>query len=299
MHALLLLAMLAFAGNGGDDAEAPLRPYRIKHDGLSFVVLGQLRHGTGGKIVDWDRTLYANATAYKAAREARDAEESPAHPDGPRPPLRDPGTAANPSRGRPIPNFGLAPDWARRGDGGYQTGSGPEAARFVEEARAASTAMGGEGAASGAKLHLTVIGPEVSRAAVLQDLATHPELATLRDRLLIQDYQPGEWPVDPALGFPADGSPAIVIQTAKSPSDPKGGRVVYRSRDYAGGPTALAQAIRKADPHYRPDRDPGPDAPDGGGICPLGFDHSHWRPLAAVGVVAFLVLMLPMRRSPP
>src|SRR6266849_1234466 len=39
-----------------------------------------------------------------------------------------------------------------------------------------------------AKLHLTIIGAEAERHAVLHDLDAAPELAEFRDRFLIQDY---------------------------------------------------------------------------------------------------------------
>jgi hypothetical protein len=97
------------------------------------------------------------------------------------------------------------------------------------------------------KLRLTIIGPEAERRAVLADLESHPELEPLREGLLVQSYAPEHWAVADA-GFARAGKPTIYLQAPD-------GTVKHRQDDYRG-PDKLAEAIRRADPHYRPERDP-------------------------------------------
>jgi hypothetical protein len=176
-------------------------------------------------------------------------------------------------------------DWATNGvtphaenKGETYTASTPEAARFVTQAV--------EGERDG-KLHVTIIGSDDERARVVNDIKTDPSFAGLRDTLLVQDYKPGEWPVDPKLGFRA-GKPAIIVQAAKGPGERKGGRVVFRCSDYSIGATGLAEAIRKADPNYRPDKDPTPTTPSGGDL-PFGLTDTQVMLAIAAVVVGFLV----------
>jgi hypothetical protein len=66
--------------------------------------------------------------------------------------------------------------------------------------------------------------------------------------------------------------------------------------DYAMGPEGLAEAIRKADPDYRPDLDPGPANPSPPALPPV-VDPEHLPLLAVVGLLLF-VLVLPSRKEP-
>ncbi len=100
----------------------------------------------------------------------------------------------------------------------------------------------------GPKYHVTVIGPADAVAPVVNDLKTHPAFEGLRANLMVQDYRPGEWAVDPTLGFPGNGTPAIIVQTTKSKADPQGGRVVFRAANYEMGPTGLAEADAQGRP---------------------------------------------------
>lgn len=97
------------------------------------------------------------------------------------------------------------------------------------------------------KLRLTIIGTSDQRQMVRRDLDAHPKLSALRDRLLVQDYPPDHWAVADA-GFVRTGQPTIYVQSSD-------GRVQHRQDDYRG-PEKLAEAIRRADPRYRPDLDP-------------------------------------------
>ena len=136
----------------------------------------------------------------------------------------------------------------------------------------------------------------------MKDLASNPALVSLKPSLFVQDYRPGEWPVDASLGFATDGKPTIIIQTAKGVHDPKGGRVVYRASDYAMGPEALAEEIRKANPDYKPSADPGPAAGNPSAssrLCPFGFNSSHWPFLIATGIGLAVLSKLPRKALDP
>jgi hypothetical protein len=98
------------------------------------------------------------------------------------------------------------------------------------------------------RLRLTVIGDETARKQVLADLAGAAELAPFKDKLLVQSYPPAHWAVAGA-GFQSSGKPTIYLQ---APS----GKVLHRQDDYSDGAKGLAEAIRKADPNYAPDKDP-------------------------------------------
>jgi hypothetical protein len=97
------------------------------------------------------------------------------------------------------------------------------------------------------KLHLTIIGTEAERHAVLRDLDAAPELAEFRDRFLIQDYPPDHWAVA-LCGFYTAGHPTIYLQMPT-------GKVLHRQDDY-NGPKPLADALRRASADYQAGKDP-------------------------------------------
>jgi hypothetical protein len=132
-----------------------------------------------------------------------------------------------------------------------------------------------------ANLRLTVIGAEEDRRRLLDDLAKSPTLALWRDKLVVQDYAPTDWAVA-GVGFVTSGKPTLYLQQPD-------GKVLLRLDQY-DGPEALAEALRKADPNYRPDQDPNgkpkPQPPDasGGPVVPA--------PVYWVGGAVLLLLLL-------
>ncbi len=103
------------------------------------------------------------------------------------------------------------------------------------------------------KLRLTVIGTAAECGGVLNDLQSHPALAKLRDKVLVQSYRPGDWAVA-GVKLQDGGHPDIVVQ---EPPDAKGqARVLVRLHDYQQGPDGLATALRRSDPNYDPHLDP-------------------------------------------
>lgn len=101
---------------------------------------------------------------------------------------------------------------------------------------------------------LTIVGDLALRQQVRADWATHPALATWRNRLQVQDYDPTTWAVAD-VGM----APGLTLQ-GPAQSDGKAA-VRWRMTTYPG-PEALAAALRKADPTYRPELDPDPTQPE-------------------------------------
>jgi hypothetical protein len=135
-----------------------------------------------------------------------------------------------------------------------------------------------------ANLRLTVIGADEDRRRVLDDLAKSLALAPWKDKLVVQDYAPADWAVA-GVGFVTSGKPTLYLQQPD-------GKVLLRLDQYEG-PDALAEALRKADPNYRPDQDPNgkpkPPPPDAPGGLPA---HYYWMAGAA------LLLLLRKRSAP-
>ncbi len=168
-------------------------------------------------------------------------------------------------------NFGVDTDKIGKG----YTKNGKPATRA--EVMHALTAAGFDDAS---KIRLTVIGSEEQRKRVLADLDTLPAFAAHKDRLLVQAYGPTDWAVAKS-GFVTTGTPTIYLQSAD-------GKVLHRQDDYPSA-EALAEAVRKADPEYRPKLDPDLNRPAlAGGAAPI---------LLVVGGLAGLALYLRSRKD--
>jgi hypothetical protein len=146
--------------------------------------------------------------------------------------------------------------------------------RDVPAEAAIRALAGGDLTDDSGKLRLTVVGDPALRKQVLGDLANAPALAGWRERLLVQDYEPGHWAVA-GVGL----APGVTVQAA--PDDAGRGRVLVRLREYQGA-DQLADALRRADPGYRPERDPGPAWP---GLPAVPRE-------ALIGVAAALVILI-------
>lgn len=72
--------------------------------------------------------------------------------------------------------------------------------------------------------------------------------------------------------------------------------MVFRASDYSMGAEALAEAIRKASPDYRPSADPGPSTGKSSIVsCPFGFTRDHWPHIVIVAIGTFLIHRLPRK----
>lgn len=264
------------------DAKAPvpsavrpvLRWHWVNHENLVFPVFGTVNPKNGNII--WDQNDDRNRESWRKAFSEAIDKSTKDETEAERP-VAKPTTVA-------VKNFGIDLRQMNHSKSPY-TAHSEAARRFVEEAYAPVVA--------GDKFHVTVIGTDDARDPVINDMNTHEAFADLKHKLLIQGYKPNDWPVDPSLGFKVNGKPTIVVQTAKGPGDAKGGRVVYMARDYSMGPIKLAEAIRKADPNYKPSLTPDGLRP---GTCPIGFTQEHWPYIAGVGLLVFIVFQLPERR---
>jgi hypothetical protein len=143
-----------------------------------------------------------------------------------------------------------------------------------------------------ALLRLTIIGPEAERKQVLADLQSHASLAALRSKVVVQAYSPTD-PLIKGMGFATGGRPTVYIQAPD-------GRVLHRQDEYRG-PELLAEAVRKADPAYDPNRDPDlnkpPVNPSSPSATPLSLDLAK-VPLPAwiVGGLGALLLLANLKR---
>ena len=118
------------------------------------------------------------------------------------------------------------------------------------------------------KPRLIVIGTEVGRRQVIEDLARDPLFAFWRDKLVVQQYPPNHDAIAADRGFVQPVGDNPVIQ-AQGPD----GTVYWRQETYTGAPE-LAKALRDKVPGYDPAKDPHP--PDAGPkpLAPMG--ESPW-----------------------
>ncbi|NMC19986.1 MAG: hypothetical protein GYA33_06145 [Thermogutta sp.] len=163
--------------------------------------------------------------------------------------------------------------------------------RAITRSDAARILHAGSLADDSGKLRLTVIGNDVDRKRVLEDLKG--PLADIADECLVQDYPPDHWAVARA-GFYTAGGPTIYVQALD-------GTVLHRQDDYADGAEGLRQAferIRRPDPDYRPDKDRDLRRPADGLLSRLIDVLARpfrvvlsWAPAAGVVFVLILLVM--------
>lgn len=152
--------------------------------------------------------------------------------------------------------------------------------KVVTEQEAASAIAGNALTDDSLRLRLTIIGADADRQRVLDDLRSSPELDGWSHQMLVQAYPPDHWAIA-GNGFVTTGTPTIYVQAAD-------GKVLHRQDSYRG-PKQLAEALRRADPNYRPDKDP-----DLNLVFPI---HLDWRRIPTwLWVVAVLLLISLLRR---
>lgn len=131
------------------------------------------------------------------------------------------------------------------------------------------------------KRRLTIIGPADARQKVLAELAG--PLRELARDYVIKDFDPTHWAVA-RTGFVTTGQPTIYAQEAD-------GTVLFR-QDTPDDLRRNLEAVRKPDPHYRPERDP-----DHRQVLPwLDPDQAmQYGGLGALGWLLWLILRQPRR----
>ncbi|HEV3143032.1 MAG TPA: hypothetical protein VGZ47_04015 [Gemmataceae bacterium] len=260
MFVPFLAAVLAAAQCPGGSCPAPVRiEWRFREDETQRAYLFLDGRQAGGYDVERDewRGFDPERNAWSEAQALF--------------PRRLVGAAAD-----AVPNFGIM-QAKLNGTIAHHSING----RSVSEADALA-ALQGKLTDDSQKLRLTIIGPENQRHAVLADLESSPSLAPLKDKVLVQSYDPKHWAVV-NTGFRTTGQPTIYLQSAD-------GKVLHRQDEYRG-PEKLAEAIRKADPNYQPDKDPDLNKTNPPSVSP-SFDLSHvpgWCCGACAAGIAFLI----------
>jgi hypothetical protein len=181
-------------------------------------------------------------------------------------------------------NYGVAPDRIRAGE--HYRHAGAEIDR--EQARGL---VGGDGDRIpdvSKKWRVVVIGPE--RERVLRDFDGDPALAPWKDRVVVQGYEPTHYHVA-RTGYCTTGKPTIYVLQPD-------GTVLHRQDDYAGGAAALAEALRKADPDYKPKNDPDRRKPELPFSIPLTLK-VPWSAWALAGAAVLLVLVVTRKKVKP
>lgn len=106
------------------------------------------------------------------------------------------------------------------------------------------------------KPRITISGPKDIRDRVVSDLKSHPALAPLSSKFLVQSYAPGTWPMEVFKRPPGEG----FYLSITGPPDKKQKAVEYHSQLAYEGPEKLAgamqESLRRADPNYQPDKTP-------------------------------------------
>lgn len=163
---------------------------------------------------------------------------------------------------KPIPNFGMDKDWlnrTRNDANRYSTNGGKQITK-----KDCDRLLKGGGTLPDDALYdsLTIIGTPDECNRVKADIEANPAFAPLKDKLLVQYFQPQDEMVKDK-GF-QPGTPSVYLQDST-------GKVKWREPSYRG-PKELATEINKRRPDYDPNKDPGPNnpgpikpAPDGGG----------------------------------
>lgn len=252
---------------------APPRKYdwhRIKEGSLSFPVWGtRLPNG----MIEWDIDLPANIEQREKAIKAAEVARKKADED--RASRKAEEEAEARKRGA-TKNYGI--DTSRLSKRERWDANSPEAIRFVRE----SKAKGDQHHAD--RCYVTVIGTVEECRAASNDWKTSAEYDGLREKAWFQEFRPGQWQVRDDLGYHATGTPTVLVQKSD-------GEVVLRENSYRG-PGAIATALRKADPSYKPERDPGPDQSWLG--CPIPRPERSYVAVAIAFAVAMITI--PKRR---
>jgi hypothetical protein len=278
---------------------------RVTKDGIPFYAwgytdsVGAFNWGSDNPPINRAQYDAAKAAVEKAAKKAEEQAKEPAQAKVPDKPNATDGHATGDvspvaasyedraESARPGPS---APEGTvvklSNGSKGYGYGVDPFKIHEHAKQREYYYTNAGEDQQSERKrdIHLTLIGSKEDRDKVLEDLKSDAELKAAASRAMIQDYDPGDWEVDPSLNFPTGGKPDILIQA-------QDGSVLWRANNYKDvGPEGLTEALRKADPSYDPSKDPQPGG-DGGPKLPLG-SKEMW---IAIGAVIVLLMLLPTR----
>lgn len=164
-------------------------------------------------------------------------------PQTPEPPVKEP-----PARKAPVPcevqNYGIDLEALKNYKGPAYSINGRKASRYDALAKLGSFTDDAD------RPFLTIIGPKDDCDRVRADIDNLPVLKQVRDNWRVQSYPADDMAraVIADDGFKTGGHPTIYLQ---SPD----GTVLHRQDNYQSA-EQLAQAARRADPKYDPNKDP-------------------------------------------
>ena len=127
---------------------------------------------------------------------------------------------------------------------------------------------------------VTPIGSEAARKAVADFVAKHEA----KDRIIVKGmYDRDAWEVEPrAFGELPAGDPVVLIQGAAKPDGKAFAYWLQTSGNTAHLATGVAEALRKADPSWKPANVAGPGRP---GPSPVAGDDLYWLVVSIVAAV--------------
>lgn len=196
-------------------------------------------------------------------------------------PVAPPGTErkANNGPGEDVNQKDFGMKWAPKGPESCKVNGKPVTkAEFVE------AMVAGVNLPDDSKLlRLTFIAPAAERAKLEAALLVAP-LLEWKDRIVYQGYDPGEWAVDPKLGY----QPGILIQR---PADALGfGQACAFMASFTSAEDVAEGLRRAADPKFDPMKVPSPKAPLPSVPGPGGDPLAGAIPLEVFGLGALMLM---------
>ena len=106
------------------------------------------------------------------------------------------------------------------------------------------------------KLRITMCGTKELCDRVMSDLKSHPAMASMSNKFLVQSYRPGTWPMEVFKRPPGE----VFFLSISGPPNKKSQGIEYHSQVAYDGPDKLAEsmneAMRRAEPNYDPNKTP-------------------------------------------
>jgi hypothetical protein len=138
------------------------------------------------------------------------------------------------------------------------------------------------------RIWVTVVGSEASRKPVEDYLKNHAG----KEKMVVNGYGRDDWQVAPEkFGALPAGEPVVLIQGRAMPNGTAFAYWLQTSGSLADVERGANEALRRADPNWKPDRVPGPNNV----LRPMGGDWIVWGVLGVVVVlflVAFVLIIL-------
>ena len=139
------------------------------------------------------------------------------------------------------------------------------------------------------KPRITLSGPKDIRDRVLSDLKSHPALAQLSSKFLVQSYESDAWPMAVFKRPAGDG----FYLSVTGPPDKRQRAVECHNQIAYEGPEKLAEALqeslRRVDPSYQPDKTPDLTKPKPTPTPSAPADYSEFLWMVLAALAAFIL----------